>query len=267
MAEFTKSGGIYYLTDDDFKQETEMLGKGLRGMFGVKNEKEAVDDIMRNADFTSVEGKDKALDDIRKVSPEAWQVIKEQFNAFEKSDLDIASKRGRPALTKSWNDVKAPAVTNIWASTYLQEYGVSPEELVGLTTDTAITKKIMQLSKDDKIEKGAAGKLISAYKAHMEAERINYMDINEFNPPGSQKSKQVIDINSIKGRGKRVATQAAPDSFNTVGDYDIPPQQYRIERRMGKDVKVPYTPAPEYDVQQRLREQEQETLSNIPGMF
>jgi len=76
MAEFTKSGGIYYLTDDDFKQETEMLGKGLRGMFGVKNEKEAVDDIMRNADFTSVEGKDKALDDIRKVSPEAWQVIK-----------------------------------------------------------------------------------------------------------------------------------------------------------------------------------------------
>jgi len=259
--------GMFYLGAKELEPTMDTVGGAFRGMLGVQNKEEAVDDIMRNADFTSVEGKDKALDDIRKVSPEAWQVIKGQFNAFEKSDLDIASKRGRPALTKSWNDVKAPAVTNIWASTYLQEYGVSPEELVGLTTDTAITKKIMQLSKDDKIEKGAAGKLISAYKAHMEAERINYMDINEFNPPGSQKSKQVIDINSIKGRGKRVATQAAPDSFNTVGDYEIPPQQYRIERRMGKDVKVPYTPAPEYDVQQRLREQEQETLSNIPGMF
>ena len=259
--------GMFYLGAKELEPTVGLAGTGIRGMLGVQNEKEAVDDIMRNADFTSVEGKDKALDDIRKVSPEAWQVIKGQFNAFEKSDLDIASKRGRPALTKSWNDVKAPAVTNIWASTYLQEYGVSPEELVGLTTDTAITKKIMQLSKDDKIEKGAAGKLISAYKAHMKDERVNYMEINEFNPPGSQKSKQVIDINSIKGRGKRVATQAAPDSFNTVGDYEIPPQQYRIERRMGKDVKVPYTPAPEYDVQQRLREQEQETLSNIPGMF
>ena len=220
--------GMFYLGAKELEPTVGLAGTGIRGMLGVQNEKEAVDDIMRNADFTSVEGKDKALDDIRKVSPEAWQVIKEQFNAFEKSDLDIASKRGRPALTKSWNDVKAPAVTNIWASTYLQEYGVSPEELVGLTTDTAITKKIMQLSKDDKIEKGAAGKLISAYKAHMEAERINYMDINEFNPPGSQKSKQVIDINSIKGRGKRVATQAAPDSFNTVGDYEIPPQQSNI---------------------------------------
>jgi hypothetical protein len=220
--------GMFYLGAKELEPTVGLAGTGIRGMLGVQNEKEAVDDIMRNADFTSVEGKDKALDDIRKVSPEAWQVIKGQFNAFEKSDLDIASKRGRPALTKSWNDVKAPAVTNIWASTYLQEYGVSPEELVGLTTDTAITKKIMQLSKDDKIEKGAAGKLISAYKAHMEAERINYMDINEFNPPGSQKSKQVIDINSIKGRGKRVATQAAPDSFNTVGDYDIPPQQSNI---------------------------------------
>ena len=220
--------GMFYLGAKELEPTVGLAGTGIRGMLGVQNEKEAVDDIMRNADFTSVEGKDKALDDIRKVSPEAWQVIKGQFNAFEKSDLDIASKRGRPALTKSWNDVKAPAVTNIWASTYLQEYGVSPEELVGLTTDTAITKKIMQLSKDDKIEKGAAGKLISAYKAHMEAERINYMDINEFNPPGSQKSKQVIDINSIKGRGERVATQAAPDSFNTVGDYDIPPQQSNI---------------------------------------
>jgi len=220
--------GMFYLGAKELEPTVGLAGTGIRGMLGVQNEKEAVDDIMRNADFTSVEGKDKALDDIRKVSPEAWQVIKGQFNAFEKSDLDIASKRGRPALTKSWNDVKAPAVTNIWASTYLQEYGVSPEELVGLTTDTAITKKIMQLSKDDKIEKGAAGKLISAYKAHMEAERVNYMDINEFNPPGSQKSKQVIDINSIKGRGKRVATQAAPDSFNTVGDYDIPPQQSNI---------------------------------------
>ena len=220
--------GMFYLGAKELEPTVGLAGTGIRGMLGVQNEKEAVDDIMRNADFTSVEGKDKALDDIRKVSPEAWQVIKGQFNAFEKSDLDIASKRGRPALTKSWNDVKAPAVTNIWASTYLQEYGVSPEELVGLTTDTAITKKIMQLSKDDKIEKGAAGKLISAYKAHMEAERINYMDINEFNPPGSQKSKQVIDINSIKGRGKRVATQAAPDSFNTVGDYEIPPQQSNI---------------------------------------
>jgi len=220
--------GMFYLGAKELEPTVGLAGTGIRGMLGVQNEKEAVDDIMRNADFTSVEGKDKALDDIRKVSPEAWQVIKGQFNAFEKSDLDIASKRGRPALTKSWNDVKAPAVTNIWASTYLQEYGVSPEELVGLTTDTAITKKIMQLSKDDKIEKGAAGKLISAYKAHMEAERVNYMDINEFNPPGSQKSKQVIDINSIKGRGKRVATQVAPDSFNTVGDYDIPPQQSNI---------------------------------------
>jgi len=220
--------GMFYLGAKELEPTVGLAGTGIRGMLGVQNEKEAVDDIMRNADFTSVEGKDKALDDIRKVSPEAWQVIKEQFNAFEKSDLDIASKRGRPALTKSWNDVKAPAVTNIWASTYLQEYGVSPEELVGLTTDTAITKKIMQLSKDDKIEKGAAGKLISAYKAHMEAERINYMDINEFNPPGSQKSKQVIDINSIKGRGERVATQVAPDSFNTVGDYEIPPQQSNI---------------------------------------
>jgi len=214
--------GMFYLGAKELEPTMDTVGGAFRGMLGVQNKEEAVDDIMRNADFTSVEGKDKALDDIRKVSPEAWQVIKEQFNAFEKSDLDIASKRGRPALTKSWNDVKAPAVTNIWASTYLQEYGVSPEELVGLTTDTAITKKIMQLSKDDKIEKGAAGKLISAYKAHMEAERVNYMDINEFNPPGSQKSKQVIDINSIKGRGKRVATQAAPDSFNTVGDYNIP---------------------------------------------
>ena len=214
--------GMFYLGAKELEPTMDTVGGAFRGMLGVQNKEEAVDDIMRNADFTSVEGKDKALDDIRKVSPEAWQVIKGQFNAFEKSDLDIASKRGRPALTKSWNDVKAPAVTNIWASNYLQEYGVSPEELVGLTTDTAITKKIMQLSKDDKIEKGAAGKLISAYKAHMEAERVNYMDINEFNPPGSQKSKQVIDINSIKGRGKRVATQAAPDSFNTVGDYNIP---------------------------------------------
>jgi len=60
--------GMFYLGAKELEPTVGLAGTGIRGMLGVQNEKEAVDDIMRNADFTSVEGKDKALDDIRKVS-------------------------------------------------------------------------------------------------------------------------------------------------------------------------------------------------------
>ena len=42
---------------------------------------------------------------------------------------------------------------------------------------------------------------------------------------------------------------------------------YTIEMRNGKEVKVPFTPPAEYDVQQMLKEKEKEVLSNIPGIF
>ena len=193
--------GMFYLGKEDLAPTIGLAGTGVRGMLGLQNKKEAVDSLMQSGDFSTPESRRAILEQIRAVDPDAYQKYARENQEWEAKELGLAAKAGEPALKQVWRNIEGPASSMRWATAQLSVYGVTPDEILGLTSIGAITNKIVQLAKDEEIEKGAAGKLITAYKAQMKEDKEYYMDMNKYNPPYSASSKQTRDINSIQGRG------------------------------------------------------------------
>jgi len=258
--------GMFYLSQEDYAPTMDVLGGAARGMLGLQNKEEAIQSILQGADYDTPEGRRAALEQIRVIDPEAYYKYSKMNQEYETQELGLKAKYGEPALKRAWKDIEAPKVTANWVIQNLGVYEAMedvPEKLKNPTNEAGITNLVIWLAQNDSLlskQQGKAAKLISAYKSMMKTEKSDYMELNKFNAPKASTSKQTRDLSSIKGRGERVVTPQDTTS-------GVTPQQYRIEKRMGKDVKVPYTPPVEYDVQQKLLEQEKEVLSNIPGMY
>lgn len=254
--------GMFYLSKEDYAPSMDILGGAARGMLGLQNKEEAVNAILQGADYDTPEGRRAALEKIRAIDPQAYYKYSAMNQKYETEELGLKSKYGEPALKRAWKDLEAPTYTANWAVNNLSFYKLDDAiEAVGMPKDEAgITNILVWLAEnDDSLPSGKAGMLKASYLSMLKDAKTNYMDLNKYNSPRSSKAKQTRDLSSIKGRGERVVTPSAAEAT-------APVQQYRIERRMGKDVRVPFTPAPVYDVQQKLLEQEQEVLSNMPGM-
>ena len=217
--------GMFYLGKEDLEPTIGSAGTGIRSVLGLQNKKEAVDSILESGNFDTPESRRAVLEQIRAVDSEAYYKYADLNQKYESKELDLKSKFGSPALKRAWRDTEGPRASVTWATEHLQAHGVSSEDLSRLTTIGAITNKIIQLAKDGKIEKGAAGKLIEAYKFQMKDDKKYYMALNEFNPPGSFKSNQTRDINSIKGRSSYTTTPTdtpTATATDTVSKIETP---------------------------------------------
>jgi hypothetical protein len=81
--------GMFYVSNEDLAPERELIGQGLRGMFGVKNKEEAVTDILRNADLQTSGGRQAALTQIRQVDPEQYNFWRNENIKYEKELADL----------------------------------------------------------------------------------------------------------------------------------------------------------------------------------
>ena len=77
--------GMFYIGKEDLASERELLGKGVRGLFGLQNEEEAVADIIKNTDMTSAKSRADALEKIRKVSPEQYKYWRNENQKYEQT--------------------------------------------------------------------------------------------------------------------------------------------------------------------------------------
>jgi len=77
--------GMFYLGKEDLASERELLGKGVRGLFGLQNEEEAVANIIKNTDMTSAESRADALEKIRRVSPEQYKYWRKENEDYERT--------------------------------------------------------------------------------------------------------------------------------------------------------------------------------------
>ena len=81
--------GMFYISNEDLAPERELIGQGLRGMFGVKTKEEAVTDILRNADLQTSGGREAALTQIRQVDPEQYNFWRNENIKYEKELADL----------------------------------------------------------------------------------------------------------------------------------------------------------------------------------
>lgn len=77
--------GMFYLGKEDLANERELIGKGIRGMFGVKTKKEAVEDVLKGADLSSAEGRQNALNQIRQIDPEQYKFWRNENQKYEQT--------------------------------------------------------------------------------------------------------------------------------------------------------------------------------------
>ena len=77
--------GMFYLGKEDLATEKELIGKGIRGMFGLKTKEEAVEDVLKGADLDSAEGRQTALNKIRQIDPEQYKFWRNENQKYEQT--------------------------------------------------------------------------------------------------------------------------------------------------------------------------------------
>jgi|18_taG_2_1085343.scaffolds.fasta_scaffold23399_2 hypothetical protein len=88
--------GMFYLGKEDLAPTQNLIGAGARQAFGMPNQEELVDQILRKADYDTPEGRRTAINEIRKVDPE---------KAMEFEKMNIEHERSLILTEKSKQDV------------------------------------------------------------------------------------------------------------------------------------------------------------------
>jgi len=71
--------GMFYLSKEDYAPTMDTLGGVVRGMFGVQNKEEAVNSILKSADYNTPEGRQAALSQIKAIDPTAWEKFRNVY--------------------------------------------------------------------------------------------------------------------------------------------------------------------------------------------
>ena len=209
---------MFYMSQEDYKPATDLIGQGARGMLGVQNEEEklaseklAVDAIVKNADFSTTEGKSTALAAIKEVNVEAWLAFNKSLNEIQKSDQDLNSTKSKSALGKAWVTEQEPAAVKLWATKMLKDK-ITPEELASVETASDVTLLINQLVEDG-MASGSASRLTASLKADLKQGKTDFMTLNKGQMPGgsSNQSRPLSSIQGVdRGNGTRTGTQVPP---------------------------------------------------------
>ena len=223
--------GMFYLSQKDLQPSMDAIGTGFRGMLGLQNKEEAVNEILQGADYDTPEGRRAALEQIRQIDPDAYHKYSKMNQDYEtkelaliEAELDVNIKKNKPALEDKWLKTEEAAATSTWVKDNLSFYDIedAPDKLKNPTSPSGITNLIIWLAKnDDNLESGKAGSLVSAYKEHMAATKKRYFDINAASFKPNTEVKQDRPLSSIKGRGNYVIP-TPPSNVPTATYEEMP---------------------------------------------
>jgi hypothetical protein len=190
------------------RQAGTRAGRAIGGMLGIESPQDKINNIVAGLDMSDKDSVAQAITALMPINPDMAMALKDRYIKSKGQDIKLAKMENEPALAAKWMYEEGPATIRSWATEQLSMYGVTADQIEGLSSDSDVTNLITRLVKEQDIEKGAAGKLIAAFKRDYKAANQNYMNINALsfkNQPKQQRS-----LSSIKGRGERIAPKLAP---------------------------------------------------------
>lgn len=199
------------------RQAGTRAGRAIGGMLGIESPQDKINNIVAGLDMSDKDSVAQAITALMPINPDMAMALKDRYIQSKGQDLKLAKMENEPALNAKWMYEEGPQWTQTWATQQLSMYGVTPEQVAGLSNISDVANLITRLAKSGEIEKGAAGKLIAAYKEDYKTANKNYMSINALSL-GNQ-PKQDRPLSSIAGRGERVAPKLAPEA-----NQDVTPQ-------------------------------------------
>lgn len=199
--------GMFYLGKEDLANEQELIGKGIRGMFGVKTKKEAVEDVLKGADLDSAEGRQSALNKIRQIDPEQYKFWRNENQKYEQT-----LTQGKIAQTQ------------------LESAEMKKEDLINKRLITKNTPILRQMFKNE-------GKPEAIRQMYL----VNSYTEEQLEDAGIDVSKVNTDLNlrrALKKLGVR-AGDIGPTSKIVQGQIDEQEARYISSRALNPDLTAP----------------------------
>ena len=199
--------GMFYLGKEDLAGTTDLLSKSFRGMFGIKTKEEAVQDILKKADYSTAEGRQAALNEIKSIDPEQWKNLSEENRKYEES-----LTRGKIAQTQ------------------LESAEMKKENLINQRLITKNTPILRQMFKNE--GKPEAIRQMYLLKSYTE---------EQLKDAGVDVSKVNTDLNlrrALKKLGER-AGDIGPTANLVQGEIDEQEARYISSRALNPDLTAP----------------------------
>tara|TARA_R110002012_G_scaffold212304_2_gene383383 strand:+ start:846 stop:1709 length:864 start_codon:yes stop_codon:yes gene_type:complete len=185
--------------------------QGLGKLAGFQDEEDLLQEIYETSDFTTDEGRQKALNAIKNISPDKYTELVTQLNQTAKAeaqtaDIEMQMKNNELASIKALNSTKfatefmldaGPNGQGVQLANWLRSQGYTEDEIEGVTTPALAAQFL-----NSKIDKNASG-IISQMVNHMKAAQSNYLDMrmyevyNSRNNPVTNEALPVVSQESM----------------------------------------------------------------------
>ena len=185
--------------------------QGLGKLAGFQDEEDLLQEVYETSDFTTDEGRQKALNAIKNISPDKYTELVTQLNETAKAEAQTANiemqmKNNELASIKALNSTKfatefmldaGPNGQGVQLANWLRSQGYTEDEIEGVTTPALAAQFL-----NSKIDKNASG-IISQMVNHMKAAQSNYLDMrmyevyNSRNNPVTNETSPVVSQESM----------------------------------------------------------------------
>ena len=185
--------------------------QGLGKLAGFQDEEDLLQEIYETSDFTTDEGRQKALNAIKNISPDKYTELVTQLNQTAKAEaqtagIEMQMKNNELASIKALNSTKfatefmldaGPNGQGVQLANWLRSQGYTEDEIEGVTTPALAAQFL-----NSKIDKNASG-IISQMVNHMKAAQSNYLDMrmyevyNSRNNPVTNEASPVVSQESM----------------------------------------------------------------------
>jgi len=152
---FTQDG-MFYISEKEAAPAADMLGTGVRGMLGVENKEEAIQRILKEADYSTPESRRVALEQIRAIDPATYYELSKANQQHELTEQKLTHGKDKPLIEQRWNLESKYAAAADWAA----ESFIGEETYADLAADIKknpkqanllINQYISKNHKDDKV--------------------------------------------------------------------------------------------------------------------
>jgi len=200
--------GMFYLSQAELEPTTKIIGGAARGMLGLQNKEELVNEILQGADYKTPEGRRAALDQIRAIDPDRWATLNKQNQDYETQELALTKGYNTPVLKTEWRLDVGKNFTTLYANENL------PGQPEGLDTRTKIIKYLNSLVSagtiKNQIKKDWMKDYDLAYKAKGEA----YVSTNALK--GKQAGKGGVSADSVLSQDKKLDIPKTADAQQRI---------------------------------------------------
>jgi len=167
--------GMFYLSQKDYAPTMDVLGGAARGMLGLQNKEEAVNEILQSADYDTPEGRRAALEKIRAIDIDAYHKYSKMNQDYEKAELSLKTTTNKGALNKHWHKQGQLEAIQLFGERSLY---MSPEEVASIKTPSDINKFLTRIATDSstgKVDKSLRRMYENDLKNFIKSSRETFM--------------------------------------------------------------------------------------------